>query len=304
LESTARQPPVDRNADLDVVVMSTEAEAEAPHAPPAASVRRRRLLVGVCMLAVAATSACAGAAVPPSGQVQTRRDLFRELRPVTLANCTLRRYGVLHDGGYLMCENLMGAARSAYSYGIDGRDDWGCDVAEQLRSTVHEYDCFNLDRPACDRGSLTFHEECLGAATETIDGRPYGTLASHVDRNGDGGHRLIVKIDVEGAEWTSLRAAPEDLLDRIDQLAIEFHGTDDPAFVETVKRLKRHFYVAHFHANNNACDTQLAPFTSAANEVLFVNRRIAALASDTVPRLPNPLDSPNRTPQHDCQPHF
>jgi len=265
----------------------------------------RRLVAAASVIAAAATSGCAGAALPPSGQaVETRRDLFRELRPVTLANCTLRRYGVLHDGGYLMCENLMDDARSAYSYGIDGRDDWGCEVAHQLRTTVHEYDCFNVTRPACSRGSLMFHEECIGAATETIDGRPYDTLASQIDRNGDAGHRLIVKIDVEGAEWTSLRAAPEDLLDRIDQLAIEFHGTDDPAFVETIKRLKRHFYVAHFHANNNACDKQLAPFTSAANEVLFVNRRIAALASEAIPRLPNPLDSPNRTPQHDCQPRF
>lgn len=272
---------------------------------PGRPLMRRLGVVVACAMATAAATACAGAALPPNGQAaETRRALFRELRPVTLANCTLRRYGVLHDGGYLMCGNLMADARSAYSYGIDGRDDWGCDVAEQLRTTVHEYDCFNLARPACPRGSLMFHEECVGGATETIDGRPYDTLAAQVERNGDAGRRLIVKIDVEGAEWTSLRTAPDDLLDRIDQLAIEFHGTDDPAFVDTVKRLKRHFYVAHFHANNNACDKQLAPFTSAANEVLFVNRRIATMASDAAPRMPNPLDSPNRTPQHDCQPRF
>jgi len=223
---------------------------------------------------------------------------------VTLANCTLRRYGALHDGGYLMCENLMGDARSAYSYGIDGRDDWGCDIAQQLRTAVHEYDCFNLTRPACSRGTLTFHEECIGAATERIAGRAYGTLAGHIEQNGDAGRRLIVKMDVEGAEWASLQAAPVAVLDRIDQLAIEFHRTDDPAFVETVRRLKRYFHVAHLHANNYACDRQLAPFTSAANEVLFVNRRIATIASDAVPRLPNPLDAPNRTRHQDCQPRF
>jgi len=253
----------------------------------------------------AVASGCTTAAPAPSRQaLEARRDLFAELRPTTLANCRLKRYGAPHDGGYLMCENLMGEARSAYSYGIDGRDEWGCDVAQQLGAAVHEYDCFNLTRPACGQGPLLFHEECVGAASETIDGRPYGTLADQIQRNGDAGRRLVVKIDVEGAEWASLRNAPDDLLDRIDQLAIELHGTDDPAFVDMVRRLKRHFYVAHFHANNNACDSRLAPFTSAANEVLFVSRRIAVVASTAVPPLPRALDSPNRTGHHDCQPHF
>jgi hypothetical protein len=256
-------------------------------------------------LIAAAASGCATAAAAPSRQaLEARRGLFEELRPTTLGNCRLKRYGAPHDGGYLMCENLMGEARAAYSYGIDGRDEWGCDVSQQIGAGVQEYDCFNLARPVCDRGSLLFHEECVGGSAETIAGRPYDTLAGQIQRNGDAGRRLVVKIDVEGAEWTSLQNTPDELLDRIDQLAIELHGTDDPAFVEVVRRLKRHFYVAHFHANNNACDTRLAPFTSAANEVLFVSRRIAVVASEAVPRLPNALDAPNRTGHHDCQPHF
>jgi hypothetical protein len=274
------------------------AERPAPRRAVACS-----LIAGVLLTAVA--TSCPKPTLAPSREVlDARRALFDELRPTTHANCTMRRYGAPRDGGYLMCESLMDAARSGYSYGIDARDDWGCDIAQQLGTPVHEYDCFNLTRPACSRGSLMFHEECVGAAPETIDGRPYDTLASQIARNGDAGRRLIVKIDVEGAEWASLRAAPEEILDRIDQLAIEFHGTDDPAFVETVRRLKRHFYVAHFHANNYACDGQLAPFTSSANEVLFVSRRIGVVASERVPTLPNALDSPNRAGHPDCQPRF
>src|SRR5689334_15460099 len=67
-----------------------------------------------------------------SADVTPQEELFAQLRPVKLQNCRLKRYGVPHDGGYLMCENLMGAATAAYSYGIDGRDDWGCDVSRQL----------------------------------------------------------------------------------------------------------------------------------------------------------------------------
>jgi hypothetical protein len=36
-----------------------------------------------------------------------RQGIFDELQPVVLQNCTLKRVGSPHDGGYLMCENLM-----------------------------------------------------------------------------------------------------------------------------------------------------------------------------------------------------
>jgi hypothetical protein len=262
-------------------------------------------LEGVCLAVAVQAVGCVPSGPPPVvPAVEARRALFAELRPSTLANCSLKRYGVLHDGGYLMCENLMDGAQAAYSYGIDGRDDWGCDVSRQLGTAVHEYDCFNLSRPACSRGSFVFHEECVGGEPTTIEGRPYSTLADHIARNGDSGKRLIMKMDVEGSEWATLLAVPESLLDLVDQLAIEFHHTDDPRFVEVVKKLNRVFRVAHFHANNNACDERLAPFTSWANEVLFVNRRLAVVASDTVPPLPHALDSRNTTARRDCQPRF
>jgi hypothetical protein len=231
--------------------------------------------------------------------------LFAELTPTKLRNCTLKRYGVPNDGGYLMCSNLMGDATAAYSYGIDGRDDWGCDVSQQLRAMVHEYDCFNKTRPACNRGSFAFHEECLGGTATNEAGRVYDTFASQLTRNGDDGKHLIVKMDIEGSEWASLLATPDSVLDRVDQLTIEFHQKDDSSFAETVAKLKRHFYVAHFHANNYACSKGFEPFTSWANEVLFVNKRIGVIdASPGRPILPSPLDSPNDPSQRDCQPTF
>jgi hypothetical protein len=233
------------------------------------------------------------------------RAVFEELRPVRLKNCTLKRYGVQNDGGYLMCENLMGQAKAAYSYGIDGRDDWGCDVSQQLRATVHEYDCFNTKRPQCNRGSLTFHEECVGGSAKTSANRIYDTIPRQLKRNGDAGKHLIVKMDIEGDEWASLAATPDEVLDRIDQLAIEFHHKEPAPFAQTVTRLKKQFYVAHFHANNFACMQGMEPFTAWANEVLFVNKRIAVLdSSGGQPDLPNPLDSPNRAGATDCQPVF
>ena len=44
-----------------------------------------------------------------------REAILAELQPVALKNCTLKRFGSANDGGYLMCENLIGPIDAAYS---------------------------------------------------------------------------------------------------------------------------------------------------------------------------------------------
>ena len=83
---------------------------------------------------------------------QGRQVLFEEIQPVKLSNCQLERFGEPNDGGYLLCANLLGDVKSAYSYGISGYDQWGCDVSTRLRVPVHQYDCFNLTRPSMLNG--------------------------------------------------------------------------------------------------------------------------------------------------------
>jgi len=238
---------------------------------------------------------------------QIRKRLFEELQPVSLANCELRRFGEPHDGGYLMCANLLGAVQSGYSYGISGYDQWGCDISRRLRVPVHQYDCFDLDRPACPGGRTIFHAECVGPATQTIDGRPFDSVERQIAKNGDAGKRLIVKMDVEGAEYESLLAVSDAQLDHIDQLVIEFHGVNDPQALALVRRLKQFFYVADLHFNNWTCDSRagllsdLAPFPAWAYEVLFVNKRVASADPARTVALPNPLGARNHPARADCQ---
>lgn len=231
-----------------------------------------------------------------------RRALFAELQPVPLSNCELRRFGEPHDGGYLMCANLLGAVRAGYSYGINGYDQWGCDVSRALRMPVHQYDCFNVERPACSGGTTIFHAECVGASRSTDDaGRIFETVAAQLQANGDAGGRLVVKMDVEGAEWDTLLAAPAGVLERIDQLVLELHGASQRKYVSAVRRLKRYFHVTHVHFNNYVCQSGLEPFPSWAYEVLFVNRRLGVAAGSPAPPVRHPLDAPNTRERPDCQ---
>ena len=268
---------------------------------------RSRILLSIWIVVVAAAVLVPIAAnrapriAVPATPVQIRQVLFRELQPVKLSNCTLERFGEAHDGGYLLCGNLLGAVASGYSYGISGYDGWGCDISRKLDVTVHQYDCFDLTRPVCDGGATVFHGECIGVAAGLEDGRPFDTLESQIVKNGDRGKRLVVKMDVEGAEWDSFLDAPNDVLQRIDQLAVEFHGSGDARYLEAVQRLKQFFHVVHLHWNNYACVESQDPFRAWAYEVLFVNKRIGVVDPAGKVVLPHPLDAPNNPGKPDCR---
>jgi hypothetical protein len=232
---------------------------------------------------------------------QIRQQLFMEVQPVALKNCTLERIGSKNDGGYLMCGNLLGNVRSAYSYGIAGDDNWGCSISRRFGVPVHQYDCFDNTRPPCPGGRPEFHDECVGRRAETIESRFYDTVPNQIEKNGDAGKTLVVKMDVEGSELDSLLATPDRILDTFDQLVMELHRADRQ-YLDLVRKLKRMFHVVHLHYNNSVCTTQWKPFPSPVYEVSFVNRRVGILdPSRPAPALPHALDARNNLFRADCQ---
>ncbi len=243
----------------------------------------------------------ASALVFVAHRAQTTRDtLFALVQPVTLENCALERFGEAHDGGYLVCANLLDA-QAGYSYGISGYDGFGCEVSRRAQIPVHQYDCFDLRQPACANGTFVFHGECVGARTGPIDGRPWATVEHQIAANGDSGKRLIVKMDVEGSEWDALPVTSDATLATVDQWVMEFHGAADARFVPVLERLAEHFYVAHLQFNNWACSPDLQPFPSWAYEVLYVNKRLGRVRPASTPVGAHPLDAPNNPTLPDCQ---
>lgn len=271
------------------------------------TVARRVGIAAALVIVVAVVSASlvfhrpsSTATARPTRAEAIRGELFDEIQPVQVSNCELRRFGEQYDGGYPLCANLLSRVQAGYSYGISGYDGWGCEVSRRLHIPVHQYDCFDLRQPSCPDGRTVFHGECIGTAKADQDGRPFETLANQFGRNGDASKPVVMKIDVEGAEWDAFLLAPESTLSQIDQLDVEFHGVDEAKYVEAMRRLKQFFYVAHLHFNNFSCDASLAPFPSWAFEVLLVNKRIAT-SDGSPPRAATGIDAPNNALAPDCQ---
>jgi hypothetical protein len=233
---------------------------------------------------------------------QLRQSIMAELQPVALRNCTLQRFGSANDGGYLMCGNLLDNLDAGYSYGVGRNDDWGCDVSRRYQVPVHQYDCFDPARPTCAGGTFVFHNACLGPRAEEKESRVFDSLEHHIQANQHAGRRLVVKIDIEGAEWAALDATPDELLASIPQLAMELHGFDDRRMLEVLRKLNRHFYLVNLHFNNWSCTSRAAPFPAWAYQVLWVNKRIAEIDSSVpVPAPMSPLNAPDTATRPDCQ---
>jgi hypothetical protein len=245
-----------------------------------------------------------------AGHETLRQSLFDALQPVALTNCQLERFGEAHDGGYLMCRNLLDDVESGYSYGIAGYDKWGCDISTRLDVPLHQYDCFDTTEPACPGGNTVFHAECVAEATKRDQDRLFDTIENQLVKNGDRAKRIVMKMDVEGAEWHALLSAPDAVLRQIDQLAIELHWVQsaegpwahDGRYLALVERLKQHFHVAHLHFNNHSCIEGLEPFPSWAYEVLFVSKRLGVVDASRQAGGIHSLDAPNDARAPDCQP--
>ena len=261
--------------------------------------------IRIALIVAAFTAAAAvliGARLHDAAGRELREAILAELQPVALKNCSFKRFGSANDGGYLMCENLIEPLDTAYSYGVGTNDDWGCDVSRRYHVPVHEYDCFDPARPSCNGGAFIFHNECVGDRTEHRKSRFFDTLENQIRKNGDSGRRLIIKMDIEGAEWDSLLAAPDELLASIPQIAMELHGFDDPKIVEVLRKLKRNFYLVNLHFNNWSCTRKAAPLPAWAYQVLWVNKRTGVL--DPAVRVPapmSPLNAPDSPTWPDCQ---
>ena len=89
-------------------------------------IKRPWIRITFVIVAVAAGAAVLiGDIVHGAAERKLREAILAELQPVTLKNCTLKRFGSANDGGYLMCDNLIEPVNAAYSYGVGRNDDWG-----------------------------------------------------------------------------------------------------------------------------------------------------------------------------------
>jgi len=228
---------------------------------------------------------------------------FEFLRALRLcAHCDhYERFGEYNDGGYVMCsDGLEHGLVGAYSYGINGFDGWGMAVASRYSIPLHEYDCFNLHRPSvCHGCNVTFKGECVASPSAA----PKWNHKSLMQQVRDAGNAdaqedsLLLKMDVEGAEWPVFADESVSSLKKFRQVVVEYHGLqhrhDHGRYSHIFKRMAdMGFAVTHLHGNNCCGMAQFGQYKiPAVIEVTYVRRPHGSCSSGIPYRLN--IDHPN-----------
>jgi hypothetical protein len=220
-------------------------------------------------------------------------DFVRLIQPVMSEELRMLRVGGPNDGGYVMVDDFEVAG--AISIGIGSDVSWDQDIARRGIAVA----MFDPTIRSLPKSVPNGHFHRLGIGDGLRDDR-YVTLESLVAKAGfaDSGD-LLLKMDVEGAEWGALAAVPEAHLQRFRQIVVEFHHLDrlrdagDGEFViEQVRKLRHGHLPVHIHANNYDNVTRFGrTWFPNAIEVTYVRRDCVA-APQPATTISTPWDAP------------
>lgn len=190
-----------------------------------------------------------------------------------------QRFGERDDGGYLLCMDDLQAQpnqgarglKAAISMGIADHDRWTLDVVSALQVPVYQSDCTVKAAPSCK--DCHFQPKCLSQekASKSVVNIPevYNfeahrtwTMPEALKANGlehTADRSLLLKMDIEGREWSVFEAASDAWLQKFQQIILEVHFLKlvhmHPHYLASMQRLlKNGFLVAHLHGNNIDAD--------------------------------------------------
>ena len=177
--------------------------------------------------------------------------LIRSLHPLESGH-DLLRLGGTGDGGYLVPDDLDGIA-SCWSAGIgrDCRFECACgDLGMEVFLTDG-----SVTGPPVAHPRFHFTRNCVGVVDDSDTVTLETWTAPGLD---DGRGDMLLKLDIEGAEYDVLLAAPRRLLARCRLIVVEFHRLDHlwskPFFdtaANTFAKLLQTHACTHIHPNNH-----------------------------------------------------
>jgi hypothetical protein len=232
-----------------------------------------------------------------AGDQLAARTLMSYLTPRRPIGIEKIRLGDAGDGGYVMLDDFADVT-GAFSFGIDTNCSWDVQIADR-GIDVYQYD-HSVEGPPTAHPRFHFTRKMiLGVASKEAE-----SLSSALEMIPPG--RLILKIDIEGAEWDVFDAASAVELGRFSQIVCEFHNFHevlDRSWRDRAQRvlakLRAQFDVVHVHANNYGTCHVIAYVTiPEVLEVSFANRSIySSVETDEI--FPTALDQPNRPDRAD-----
>ncbi|MEN3167619.1 hypothetical protein [Gluconobacter sp. OJB] len=230
----------------------------------------------------------------PEGSEKIRH-VLRFLAPRKAKDAKKCRVGRDYDGGYVMLDSFPSGS-VAISLGINDDVSWDLAVAER-GCEVFQYDHTISALPQSHERfhfysqRITAHEEEEGILLQDV------ISDNAIPQNTP----IILKMDIEGDEWSVFDTTSLDILERFTQIVVEFHHCEhlaEPEFrarAERVfKKLSEKFFVFHVHGNNcgNLVNVQNIILPESL-EISFARKDLYS-SEETDELFPQVLDMPNQ----------
>lgn len=158
-----------------------------------------------------------GVYVSRINHVHRIKELVKKLWPIE-TNLSLRRYGDCGDGGYLMPTDLNNIS-ACFSPGVDRIASFEQHLSD-LGVYSHLAD-YSVESPPSGLKFKTFTKKFIGPINSDI----YITLNEWVGQleSCSNSSDYILQMDIEGAEYSSILAASDNILKKFKYIVIEIH---------------------------------------------------------------------------------
>jgi hypothetical protein len=221
--------------------------------------------------------------------------LIDSLRPVQ-TKFDLIRVGGDNDGGYLIPNDLAGVS-ACFSPGV--ADTVSFEVNLCKRGIGSHLADASVDGAPKGFTPLSFTKKYLGGYNDNT----HMTLDYWVNSKAPGPWPtgdLLLQMDIEGGEYTTILTTSRGTLNRFRIIAIEIHNVQtwfNPLAWEVVKaffeKLLEDFHVVHNHPNNNCPFIEADGILMPTVFELTLLRKDRTIALDYCDQFPHPLDQPN-----------
>lgn len=193
------------------------------------------------------------------------------------------------DGGYVMIDDFDINMR-AYSFGIGNDVSWDMDIANR-KIKVFMYDHTIYQLPQVHQ-LFQFNRLGIGSGNNCF------SLEEFLEKNNDlENYNLILKMDIEGAEWDVLNSTSPELLKHFRQITLELHDVCRWEYKEKILnglcKLNLTHQTVWLHGNNaNRAECAGGILMPNLLEVTFARRDAYLFESESC-IFPMPLDVPN-----------
>lgn len=231
---------------------------------------------------------------PEIRETPQKADYFQKLKKqLSCKNVKDKNYvrigGERGDGGYIMVDDFN-PQMHAYSVGIGDNVTWDMELAHKgIKVFMYDHTIYHLPQV---HNNFTFQRVGVGTGKQCMP------LEDILRENGDLDNRnLILKMDIEGAEWNVLDSIPSELLNNFIQISLELHDICNLERKEQILKILYKLGLTHqavwVHGNNiDKAETTDGILVPNLIETTFV-RKDGCLFEDGVCEFPMPLDLPN-----------